>query len=442
MADFNVDNLPSHFCVYPWLQFMIGPTEQYARLCCQSWASPLKTESGQFYSFKQHTLDEIWNGHDLKQIRKQLLSGKKISACKQCHYVESTGNISVRQVANHEWLKVHSDKELIIDKIKESIKNDYNASPPIYLDLRFGNHCNLQCRMCSPYSSSKISREYEELIEEYQKRGIDSIDENEIKVLNQSKDWYKDSKIIKNIYRWIPNVRKIYMTGGEPTLIKENWKLIKYIQENDCAKNIILQMNINCTHVNKQLLNTFKEFKQIILCLSVDGTRNVQEYIRYPSKWKIIESNIIKVLENTNERTWVSCEPVVQIYNILDLTDYLKWAERLDQISTLHVDLVNMYSGPKYLDIDILPKNVRLVALEQILNYEKEHTIYLNKNNLLSVGLKSIKTILRREPCADSKHHLQGFRKYTEMLDKKRNNSFEDTFPKLYNLLEKDGSWI
>ena len=42
--------------------------------------------------------------------------------------------------------------------VKQAIENDgvVNDSP-VYLDLRFGNKCNLKCRMCDPLFSTLIA---------------------------------------------------------------------------------------------------------------------------------------------------------------------------------------------------------------------------------------------------------------------------------------------
>ena len=99
------------------------------------------------------------------------------------------------------------------------------------------------------------------------------------------------------------------------------------------------------------------------------------------------------------------------------------------------------------LDIDVLPKNIKQICLDKIVNYEKNHKLIERMPSLTEHDnqpynrLKGLKTLLKRDPPANSRYHLAKFRKYTEMLDKKRGNSFQKTFPELYELLEEDGSW-
>ena len=73
-------------------------------------------------------------------------------------------------------------------------------------------------------------------------------------------NWYKNKEMWKSIYRWAPGTKQLYFTGGEPTLIKENWELIEHLIQKGYSKNIHLIFNINCTQAPSKLLNTFEAF--------------------------------------------------------------------------------------------------------------------------------------------------------------------------------------
>ena len=435
------------FCIYPWVQFIFGPSGENIKLCCLSKNNFLKDKSGQYYSFKTHTLDEIWNGTHLKEIRKKMLKGEKIKHCQQCYNYEHIGSISLRNWSNKEWLSDSSPyKEFALNKVKKSINNDYRTSPPNFLDIRFGNFCNLQCRMCSPENSSKIQEEYEQLIKQYKEKK--SHFGNDLELLKKNKNWYKNKNLLKDIYSWTPYLKKIYLTGGEPTLIKENWDLINHLNKKNYAKDITLQMSTNCTHMPDKFLNMLHSFKNVQLLLSIDGYKEINEYIRYPSKWKIIENNTLRILEKKSEKIDIIIFPTLQIYNILYITELFKWTEGLNQINKISIYSDHFQTDHEKLDINILPKNVKQICLDKILSYETEHKgTYSTKENKLHNlayfydGLDSVKNVLKSPSPSDFKHHLTDFRKYTEMLDKKRGNSFQKTFPELYELLKQDGSW-
>ncbi len=433
------------FCVLPWLQLPIGPQEQNVSLCTHSCNKTLKTPDGQPYSFTKHTLDEIWNGKSMREIRKKMLTGKKVENCQRCYNFEAIGKISIRNWRNQQWLGSSSKSRVpILNKVRKSSKNDYKTTPPEILDISFGNLCNLQCRMCGPENSSKIQNELEQLSKQYKKEmSYLSVD---LEMLKKSKNWYKNSRFLENVYRWTPDLKEILFIGGEPVLIKEVWELIEYIKKNGYAKNIALQMNINCTYVPKKLLDAFNHFKKVILRLSIDGYKEVQEYIRYPSKWEVIEKNVMSILKEKNKNTEVVIYPTLQIYNIFNITELFQWANKFHQVDNVFLFSDHLVMGHKKLDIDILPRHIKEICLNKILDFEKKCFSPITEDEKYRIGffyngLKTLKNLLKRDPPSDSQYHLAEFRKYTEMLDKSRGNSFQKTFPELYELLEEDGSW-
>ena len=109
-----------------------------------------------------------------------------------------------------------------------------------------------------------------------------------------------------------------------------------------------------------------------IIC-SIDGYKEVQEYIRYPSKWEDIENNMIKLLKNRRKNIYFAFSPVVQVYNILNLPSLLNW---IDKLQTNYGKIGNsliMCTGPEFFDIAILPENIKQKALLQIEEYETSY---------------------------------------------------------------------
>ncbi|MCY4524578.1 MAG: twitch domain-containing radical SAM protein, partial [Halobacteriovoraceae bacterium] len=233
------------FCVYPWMQFIIGP-DRYAKICCIA-DGALLSDSNKSYPMDEMSLSEIWNGEGIRNVRKKMLAGEKIKNCKRCYYLESIGQESYRQIFNKVWLKSLYRKEIIKRVLNSKSNNFLVESPPLYLDIRLGNKCNLKCRMCNPINSSKIYQEQKELFSEKKDLGLlidkSFLDEDEHSFHN----WHQSPQIWKIVYQWLPSIRKLYFTGGEPTLIKKNWELISYLQDKGYSKKIILDFNINCT---------------------------------------------------------------------------------------------------------------------------------------------------------------------------------------------------
>ena len=430
-------DISSTFCVYPWMEFIVGPTSQI-RICCIA-ETAVEDEKGKAYTFEKDSLQDYWNSYGLRKIRKKMLAGERIKACKHCYYQESIDRTSYRRSFNKYWLESESGAD-ILNRVKQSRTNGFRVEkPPIYLDIRPGNLCNLKCRMCDPGSSSKIYKEQKQLLEEKPSE-IGPLIETGYFTRDEKKfhTWHKNKDIWKNIYKWAPGAKRLYFTGGEPTLIKENWELIDYLIQKEYSRDIQLYFNLNCTQAPDKLLDTFKAFSSVSIAFSVDGYGTTQEYIRYPSDWMEVKNNILKILQNKTDNIQFDFSPVVQVYNILNLTQLLRWIDDL-QVSygSINNSMI-MCTKPDFLNIDILPKTIKVEALLRIEEYEK---YYKGNDHFLLECLGSVKNVLKKEERENIEQDLKKFYKYTALLDKKRGNSFESVFPELNQLLNEDGRW-
>ncbi len=421
------------FCVFPWMETIIDPKSFFAPCCV---ATPIKDKQGRHYNLVEDGLDNYWNGYGLRKIRERMLNGEKVKACHWCYYQESIGDISFRKEHNKQWLE-SKYKQNILDRVEKSRINGYRvAESPLLLDIRPGNLCNLKCRMCNPLNSSQIEQEQKELLRK--NLDIDFIDTNYFKFDRKFFNWHKNKELWKTIYKWSPGLKSIYFTGGEPTLIKENWDFIDYLKKKGYSKNIELVVNTNCMQCPDKLTATFEDFHCVRIMFSVDGYKEVQEYIRHPSKWGDIEKNIIKMLRRKKKNVYFSFSPVVSVYNILNLPHLLRWIDELHALYGYVVPYLMLCIGYKFLSISILPKNVKELALSKIEEYESS---YNKGNTYLLEQINSIKNVLKSKEKEGIEKKLKMFYKYTMLLDQYRGNSFEKTFPELNALLNDDGRW-
>ena len=418
------------------MEMVVGPTRQ-ARLCCIA-SGPFLSPEGHPYEMGQTSLEDIWNSKGLRSVRKRMLQGEKIRECSHCHYLESVERKSYRQSFNDYWLNDSASKEEIKRRIEVSKEHNFKVNaPPIYLDIRPGNKCNLKCRMCNPGNSSLIFQEQRKLFKERQLTS-DLIETDYFyDDLKNFTDWYKQPHIWKTINSWIPQIKQLYFTGGEPTLIKQNWDIIDMAIEKKFAKNISLIFNINSTNIPDKLVNTFDHFHNVSINLSIDGYGAVQEYIRAPSKWEKIEKNIRYVISHKRENVSIVFTPVIQVYNILYLTEFLRWRDAL--VEELQIEILIDFlfcTNPDYLDIASLPKGeVRKQALDDITNYKKE--ISQGDNRLTGeLELNPIENILRNTFLNDLPLLRKKFFHYTRALDKNRNDCFEESLPRLAKYME------
>jgi MoaA/NifB/PqqE/SkfB family radical SAM enzyme len=379
------------FCILPWMHLATTSTGNL-RVCCNSVPGDnlIRKEDGTPYKLFKDDIQEAWTSETYNTIREQLLNGDRPKMCERCFREEDSGIRSARQNWNSKWQE-QKEYELI---------PTFNIK---YVDLRLSNLCNLKCRMCNPYSSNMWVKEWG-LVE-------DALSESEYNRL-KTMSWPEDDKTWENLFSIAHTVEEIYLTGGEPTIIKEQHRLLDYFIDNNTAKNIKLKYNTNLTNVPQHLVDKWKEFKSVQLNCSIDAVGELDRYIRYPSNWKTIEKNfkVIRQLENAN----IEIHCTVQMYNILRLNELIDWATPYG-----HKIYFNILNHPKYLNIRCLPDELKKQASDMLLKY---------------THLPKVQGIIDYMNAEDWTEHLPKFKEYTKALDISRNECISTVIPELDKL--------
>jgi molybdenum cofactor biosynthesis enzyme MoaA len=376
------------FCILPWMHVATNASGNL-RVCCNSTPSKnfILKEDGKPYKIFRDDLKQAWNSEVYQKIRKEMLSNIRPEMCERCFREEDAGLKSSRMSWNEKWKK---------DK-------DYSEDAPFeiqYVDIRLGNLCNLKCRMCNPYASNQWVEEWNLINETL------SLDEY---ARLSSMNWPETEKTWENLFSIVNTVDEIYLTGGEPTIIRAQHKLLDYCIETEKAKNIKLKYNTNLTNVPNHLIEKWTKFKKVQLNCSIDATGALDRYIRYPSNWNKIVENFEKVRQLKNCYVEIHC--TVQMYNILRLNEFIDWA-----LPYGHKIYFNILNHPEELNIRVLPQNLK-TRVEEILKP------YLH--------IEKVEGIINYMNGEDWSNKLDQFFFYTEQLDQSRNEKLSEIIPEL-----------
>lgn len=357
------------------------------RVCCNSTPGKnfIHKEDGTVYKIYKDDIHEAWNSQTYQTIRKQMLNGERPEMCARCFKEEDVGIWSTRQAWNIKWKE---EKEYKVDA-------DFDIR---YADIRLGNLCNLKCRMCNPYASNQWTKEWLLVNPTANKEEVERL---------KHLTWPEDEKTWKNLFSIVDSVEEIYLTGGEPTIIKEQYKLLNYCIKNNKAKDITLKYNTNLTNIPKELFDTWKSFKKIKLNCSIDAVGKLDRYIRYPSNWEKIEENFKAVQSLPN--SIIEIHNTVQMYNILRLDEFIEWAKPYG-----HKIYFNILNHPEVLNIRVLPTDLKYLAKDKLEQYT-----YVPK----------VQGVIDYMMAEDWSKKYDDFLDYTKKLDQSRNENILDYIP-------------
>lgn len=374
------------FCVLPWMSLATSASG-ILRVCCNSTPGKnfITKEDGTRYRIYKDDIKEAWNSETYKTIRQQMLNGERPEMCTRCFREEDAGITSTRQNWNDKWAQ----------------DRDYTVEAPFtirYVDIRLGNLCNLKCRMCNPYASNQWVKEWH-LVE-------DALEESEYNRL-KNMDWPSNELVWDNLELIADSVEEIYLTGGEPTIIEEQYRLLDYYIERGTSNKIRLKYNTNLTNIPQKMLKKWNRFKKVQLNCSIDGIGELDRYIRYPSSWEKIQMNFLDARLHPKVNIEIHC--TVQMYNILKLNEFLDWA-----LPYGHKIYFNILNHPEQLNIRVLPPKLKDKAFENLMPY------------LDTPKVKGIVDYMYAEDWSDK---FDKFIDYTFQLDKSRKQSLIHIVP-------------
>jgi len=441
-------NYSKTFCPYPWIHVMTQPSGT-VNFCCVA-NGQIKTDDSfmEFDGMQTGTpillnqggdMRDVWNSKHYKHIRRQMDTGERVVGCEPCYDLEDLGIPSYRTNYIKDWLGWHRNADEIERIIEKSRENDYHVDePPQYLDFRLGTMCNLRCRMCQSQNSSAIYKELKD-DELYSQEERDFVVKhthwNDFSDYTQP--WFDTPEFLDSVEEWLPNVNRLYFTGGEPTIIQRTYWILEKCVELGIAKDIDLVFNSNMTNIQPRFLDLLAKFRDVLMCLSVDGYAQYNEYIRSGSTWSIVDKHIRDYAQSEVVGN-ILFSPVVQIYNILNITELLDYAEEITKFSGRRIDisfLMNNY--PKCLDIRNLPKHVRVESQKRLRDWLNTSKYFKDDERNIATVEGIIKALEDDNVNADAEKQMQIFKEYTELLDSKRDQSFKDSIPDLWRMLNE-----
>lgn len=340
------------------------------------------------------SLKDAWNSHTRKMVAAALDRNRELPACSHCFDLEKSGSGSPRKNFNSLFGALPT----------------LTTQPQVFI-IKPGNTCNLACRMCNPATSSGWYRDAYQLAVKNEgfvgtATEYSQTFEHIRNSFNQDNTDFWDTFV-----EWLPNIVFVDIYGGEPFLTPALFNALERVVDAGQSQNTSLQLHTNITIFNSKYLEILSKFKSVQIGLSIDSDRPKElEYIRYPVKADLVFDNLekFKQIHQQYHNINLSINITVTPINVLHIS---RIKQQLDQYLPAYFNFV---TSPGEYDIRHIPLPVRKVIAERnpsIANF-----------------------IMQTIPGCDVL--WPKFWKHTSDLDQLRGQSFKDTFPEFYELIE------
>lgn len=237
----------------------------------------------------------------------------------------------------------------------------------------------------------------------------------------------EDAFIFSEVLANAPHLDRLYITGGEPFLMKGVIEIIDYLIASHNT-HITLEFSTNCTKITDEILGKLSKFRKVNLLLSLDGAADTYEYIRFPAKWSIVEKKVRMMQQLPN--AWICANPVVQIYNAMQLTDLLRFCDA----NALDFSLGNLLLVPEQLSVSVMPAAARTIAAERLRQYLEKDCRDLHRDKV-----KSLSQYLESLPGLPSPQMVRKFMLFTNDLDATRKQKFAQVHRELLHAFQDSG---
>ena len=380
--------IKSNICPLPWTHLEVD---------VNGGASPCCLYKGSVPGVKvyEQSLKSIQDTEYMQKLREQFRNGERPKGCASCWQEEDAGKTSKRQNSLY--------------KMKKSLTGwDTNSEPTLkFIDFKLGNVCNLKCRICGSWSSSKWAQE--EL----------DYGDNPVALMNlREGGWPKrNPQFFDDLKEDLKHVEYFEFTGGEPFLIKDHFKILMHCVEKGYAKNIDIHYNTNGTQLPPQeIFDLWRYFKHVEIAFSIDDVGEPFEYQRHPAKWREVNTNLVKFKEMQTPNMDFQICTTVSIFNVFNLAKISLWVAQYQP----KFFYVNTCFDPDYFNVQTLPKQVK--------------NIVNSRYNMLT-DFKPTLRFMNSED-RDSEQMRDQRKKRILQTDRYRKENFGEVFPLLNKVLQ------
>ena len=328
----KLDEISSSMCMAKWLWTIVHLTNGTTNSCFLPPIHKIEVEN---------IIDNpkgLHNTPQKKEQRAMMLKGEQPDGCSYCWNIEKMDrsfNSDRHYRSSEPWAQAGWD-----DVVAGGADVDIE---PRFMEVNFNHACNLACSYCSPHLSSAWAKDIEE------NGPYDTI------IPHNSIDYFKQigqypipnrevNPYVDAFWEWwpelYPKLQNFRMTGGEPLMDKNTFRVLDYVIENgrpDLEMAVTTNASVPDKLWNKfvdkvSFISEYNKLKRFRAFVSVDGWGDQAEYMRHGLDFDKMWNNVNNYLTRVDE----GLVTFIVTFNMLSLPSIKKLLEGILELQRIH----------------------------------------------------------------------------------------------------------
>jgi organic radical activating enzyme len=379
----------------------------------------------------------IHNTVEKKIDRLNMQLGNRPKGCEYCWKIEDIGRDSISD-------RVYKSRIYPIEALDEAYTKPHQEDINLRtLEIAFDRTCQFACSYCNPAFSSTWVKDiqrngpYESLVSDG--RGHFTHDHPS----SQLYRFGETNPYVEAFFKWWETdlhrtLQELRITGGEPLMSGETWKLLDWFKDNKGKSKTRLAINSNLgSEVDIDRLLASIEGLEVDIYTSQESVYTQAEYVRDGLDYTAWIANVLKLLDSPSIRA-VHCMATINALCLDSLTSLLYQLLEFKQMyGRERVSFtLNILRFPSFQSPLILPDDLRTQYKEKLQDFldRNQTNPYMHEHELNHIQRLIDYLDVVKTPHSDtfdmpSLHN--DFKQFYVQYDRRRGKEFVQTFPQL-----------
>jgi len=381
----------------------------------------------------------IHNTPTKKLDRAMMQAGNRPAGCEYCWKIEDMGVDAVSD-------RVYKSKIYPLESLNEAYntpgQEDVNLRT---LEIAFDRTCQFACSYCNPAFSStwvndiKKHGAYANLVSDGRNHFTHTHDSAQLYRFGETNpyteaffEWWES-----DLHKTLQELR---ITGGEPLMSGETWKLIDWFKDNKGCSTTKLAINSNLGMDSiklQEFIAKVEDIPHLEIYTSMEAIDGQAEYIRDGLDYSQWMHNVQELLEHDTIKA-VHCMCTINALCLNSLDSLLDQLVKLKQVyGRQRVSFtLNILRFPSFQSPLVLPEHLLLYYRNRLINWVIKHQgqEYMHEHEINHLSRLIDYLDLVKTPHSDTfempKLH-NDFKQFHQQYDQRRGKNFVETFPVL-----------